>query len=91
MRRVMNSTLVLSVLPRVARNGAALVEFTVILPVLVLLLLGAIDVGRAIMVQHKLTEAARAGCRIYAVTTEITKREVRDMVARVMTDANIDG
>jgi Flp pilus assembly protein TadG len=48
------------------RFGAAAVEFAVVLPVIVLLLLGAVEFGRAVMVQHTLQEAAQAGCRLYA-------------------------
>ena len=39
-------------------------EFAVVLPLFCLLVVGAIDVGRAIMVQQKLVEATRAGCRL---------------------------
>src|SRR3954454_7237510 len=46
-----------------ARRGAAVVEFAVVSPVLVLLLLGMIECGRMIMVQQSITTAAREGAR----------------------------
>jgi Flp pilus assembly protein TadG len=46
------------------RRGAQTVEFAVIASVLFLFILGLIEVGRGIMVQHLLTNAARQGCRV---------------------------
>ena len=45
------------------RRGAAVVEFAVVSPVLILLLLGMIECGRMIMVQQALTTAVREGAR----------------------------
>jgi hypothetical protein len=53
--------------------------------------MGAIDVGRAIMVQHTLVEASRAGCRLYCVTEELTEEDARAVIGKVMEDANLDG
>lgn len=50
-----------------SRRGTSAVELAVVLPVVIILLLGAIEVGRAVSVQHALTKAARAGCRVYCV------------------------
>ena len=70
------------------RAGAAAVEFAVVLPFIVLLILGAIEAGRAVMVQHALEEAARAGCRLYVVD-DVTEQEARDMIADSLTAAGI--
>jgi Flp pilus assembly protein TadG len=51
------------------RRGVAAVEFAVVAPVLLLLIFGIIELGRALMVQHVLSEAARDSAR-YAVVTE---------------------
>lgn len=67
-----------------------MVEFALILPLLMMLLLGAIDVGRGVAVNHTLVEAARAGCRLYAVKTEATEQDVRDIIAKVMSEADIE-
>jgi Flp pilus assembly protein TadG len=73
------------------RRGAAVVELAVVLPVFVLLVIGAIDVGRAIMVRHKLVEAARAACRLHAIQDEVTPQQVSDVIDKLMGDANLTG
>lgn len=73
------------------RKGAAAVEFAVTLPLCVLLVFGAIDIGRALVVQHKLVEAARAGCRLYAIKNELTEEDAQAAVDQVMDDANLEG
>lgn len=69
--------------------GAAIVEFAVVLPVIVLLLMGSLELGRAVMVRHVLEETARAGCRV-AVFENGTKQDVIDIVDAAMTAAGID-
>jgi Flp pilus assembly protein TadG len=51
------------------RPGASVVEFAVIAPVIFVILFGIIEVGRAFMVLHLLSEVARDSAR-YAVVTE---------------------
>jgi Flp pilus assembly protein TadG len=51
------------------RPGASIVEFAVIAPVMFVILFGIIEVGRALMVMHLLSEVARESAR-YAVVTE---------------------
>lgn len=48
-------------------HGAAAVEFALLLPVLLLLVFGIIDFGRALNAQITLTQAARAGARLDAL------------------------
>ena len=74
---------------RVSRTGAAVVEAAVVLPLLTLLLLGGIDVGRAIMVQHKLVTAARAACRLYCVPAECTPGQATAVIDQMMSGAAI--
>ena len=45
------------------RRGAAAVEFAVVAPILFLVVLGVIEIGRAMMVNEILNHAARSGCR----------------------------
>jgi Flp pilus assembly protein TadG len=62
------------------RRGVAAVEFAIVAPVFVALVLGIIEFGRAMMIGELLDNAARAGCRAgtlsgnsnTAVTTAIT-------------------
>lgn len=46
------------------RRGTALVEFAMVAPVFFLFMVGAIEFGRAIMVQEVLTDASREGARV---------------------------
>lgn len=47
--------------------GAAAVEFALVLPILILLLCGIIDFGRAYNAQITLTHAAREAARVWAL------------------------
>ena len=51
-----------------ADRGAAAVEFALLLPLLLLLVFGIIDFGRAINAQITLTQAAREGARLAALS-----------------------
>jgi hypothetical protein len=58
-------------------RGAVAVEFALLLPVLLLLIFGIIDFGRAINDQITLTQAAREGARLAALgysTAAVTTR-----------------
>jgi len=67
------------------------VETAVVLPLVILLVLGAIDVGRAISVQQTLVDAARAGCRLYAAKEELAEEDAQAMIGRTMAEANLEG
>ena len=71
------------------RKGAAAVEFALVLPFVLALLYGSIEIGRAVMVQHMLQEAAQAGCRLYSVG-DVTQAEVNDMVEQCMQESGVD-
>ena len=51
-------------------DGAAAVEFALVLPFLLLLLCGVIDFGRAYNAKVTLTHAAREGVRVWALTQD---------------------
>src|SRR4051812_49820806 len=48
-------------------TGQALLEFSLILPVFLIMLMGVIDLGRAIWAQNSLAAAAREGARLAIV------------------------
>jgi Flp pilus assembly protein TadG len=50
--------------PRSVRRGAAVVEFAILAPVLILLIFGMVEYGRMVMVQQLLTNASREGARV---------------------------
>jgi Flp pilus assembly protein TadG len=49
--------------PAKRRRGAAAVEFAIVAPVFFMLVVGMIEIGRAIMVQQVLINASRVGAR----------------------------
>ena len=51
------------------RKGAAVVEFALVAPVFTLIVLGGIEMGRALRVQAALDNAVREGCRGFAAST----------------------
>ncbi len=53
--------------PKNADRGAALVEFALILPLLILLVFGVIEFGRGYHTKTTLTHAAREGVRVAAL------------------------
>jgi hypothetical protein len=50
-----------------ARRGQALVEFALILPILLVLLLGIVDFGRAVAAYNSVSNAARSAVRVAIV------------------------
>lgn len=56
-----------------SERGAAAVEFALVLPVLLALVLGCIEFGRAYNTQISLTHAAREAARSMVVTTNWTQ------------------
>jgi len=53
-------------------RGAAMVEFAIILPLLIIVVFGIIEFGRAYNTKITLTHAAREGVREYALTQNST-------------------
>ncbi len=92
MRRV-RSTKRSTSLWRKARHGAALVEFAVCLPVIMLLILGSMEATSAIFVRQALTTAAyegiREAIRTRASTAEATARAQAVLNARQIRGSTI--
>jgi Flp pilus assembly protein TadG len=65
-------------------RGASLVEFAIVLPVLLLIIVGIIDFGRAYGAKQELIHATREGVRVLAVTQD-------DDEARAAFDAGATG
>jgi Flp pilus assembly protein TadG len=74
------------------RRGQALVEFALLLPFLLLLLLGVIEMGRAWNVKQVLTDAAREGARLAVIANPSIKTtaQVDSAIYRVVSRAGID-
>jgi Flp pilus assembly protein TadG len=69
---------------RVGEAGAAAVEFALVAPLLVLLICGIVDLGRAYATLNQLAASAREGARLAAVLpnpeSSTQRKEVRDAV-----------
>ena len=72
------------------RRGAAAVEFAIIAPVFFLLIMGMIEIGRAVMVQQIITNASREGARL-AVLPDENNTNVINRVDDILSDSGIPG
>lgn len=75
---------------RTPRRGAALVEFAVVSPVLLILVLGMLEIGRAVMVTEVLTYSARMGARTGAISSGSTAN-AKTAAEKVLTDSGVSG
>lgn len=75
---------------RRARSGQAVVEFALVLPVLVLMVFGAIEFGRAYYDLHLLTNAARAGARVGSLPEKV-EGDVTDSVDDFLNAVGLSG
>ncbi|HEV3143823.1 MAG TPA: TadE family protein [Gemmataceae bacterium] len=73
---------------RALREGAAAVEFAVVLPLLLLLLLGIWEVGRLVQVSQIVDNASREGGRL-AASGAFTDDGVKIAVCQYMKDAGL--
>ena len=64
-----------------SRRGQSLVEFALVFPIAMLLLMAVFDVGRAVFAYNGLTNAAREGARLAAVNQDpaLIKQRVQNM------------
>ncbi len=72
------------------RGGQSLIEFAVLLPILLMVIFGITEFGRAIMVKNVLHTAAREGARLAAVSSVGDSLSVKARVAQVLEAASID-
>jgi len=71
------------------KDGQSLIEFALVLPILLLVLFGITEFGRAIMVTNVLHTAAREGARLAAVSPVGDSLSVQARVVQVLDAANI--
>ena len=74
-------------------RGQALVEFALVLPIIVLLIFGLVDVGRAVFTYNTLSQSARQAARIAIVnqdTTSVKDQAIASGATLGLTDSNID-
>jgi Flp pilus assembly protein TadG len=68
-------------LERTASRGQAMVEFAMVVPIFILLLVGIVDGGRMIFTNNHLAEAAREGARWGSVQGRSATSSGRDAIA----------
>lgn len=70
-------------------KGNAVVEFALVLPILLLVLFGITEFGRAIMTKNILHTASREGARLAAVSPLSDTLSVQGRVVSVLSAANV--
>ena len=73
-----------------SERGAAALEFAIVVPVLLLLLLGLIDIGRLLLVDMSLLSAAQQGARVSAINAGVSDSSLAAAVSKSVPDALIN-
>lgn len=71
-------------------KGQSLVEFALVLPILIVLILGMIEFGWILNGKITLTSAAREGARFRAVSKNATDTEVTGVVKRTTINSSLN-
>ncbi len=71
-------------------KGNAVIEMALLLPILLLILFGITEFGRAVMTVNVLNTAAREGARLAAVSSLSDTLQVEARVIQVLDAANIE-
>jgi Flp pilus assembly protein TadG len=72
-------------------SGQTLVEFALVLPILLILIFGAIEFGRVFHATHVITSAAREGARVAAVGKPNTHEAAADTSSIDSIDEAVEG
>lgn len=73
------------------RRGQALVEFALVLPILLLMVVGLIEMARAWNMHQVITDAAREGCRRAVIADPtITQAQVDSVIKSAIAIAGFD-
>lgn len=78
---------------RAAQRGQTLAEFAMVVPLILLLLLGAVDLGRAVFAYNTLAQAARTGTRTAIVNqdpTTVRSRVIESAATLGLAASNVD-
>jgi Flp pilus assembly protein TadG len=78
-----------SITGRPARRGTATVEFAVIAPIFMTMILGVIEFGRALMVLETLNNVARSGARAGSLSGNASS-DITSAVTSALTDSGIN-
>ena len=76
-----------------ARRGAAVTEFAVVAPIMIMLTMGMIEIGRMVMVKQVMVNASREGARLGALpgtsNSEVTSRVQQELDSASITGVSI--
>jgi Flp pilus assembly protein TadG len=75
---------------KTGRRGASALEFAIVAPLFFVLILGIVEFGRCLMVQHLLNNAARYGCRVAIIEGKATA-DVTSTVNSLLSGQGISG
>lgn len=76
---------------RLGESGQALVEFAIVAPMLLLLVLGIVDFGRAFYTYHVMIDAAREGARVAVIANPTTTQDtVMKRINTLLYNAGMD-
>jgi len=73
-----------------SRSGQALVEFALVVPLLLVLVLGVVEFGRAWNAYQVITDAAREATRTAVVDNKVTEDSVKAVVKQALARAAMD-
>jgi Flp pilus assembly protein TadG len=76
---------------RNSERGAELIEFALVLPLILILLMGIFDFGLAFQRYEIITNAAREGARLASLQAAYTDDEIRNRALSYCTQANLTG
>ncbi len=76
---------------RAARRGVATVEFALVAPVFFMIVIGVIEVGRAVNVQQLLTNASREGARVAGNDSTTSLSTVQAAVDNYLSGTGVSG
>lgn len=72
------------------RSGAAVVEFAVVAPLMIMMTLGLMEISRIVMVKQLLVNASREGARL-AILPQATSTDVRNQVLEDLQAVSVSG
>ncbi len=75
------------------RLGTAVVEFAVVGPLMILLTMGMIEIGRVVMVKQLIVNASREGARLasipYTTTSDVTNQVAAELTTQSVMGATV--
>jgi hypothetical protein len=75
---------------RSPERGAVAVEFAILLPLMLLLLIGMVEFGRVFSTQIVVTNSAREGARTMAITSEVAQAKSATSIAASSLSPRLD-